>query len=349
MILGVRPRFLFLISLVLWLALPRTAQADDTSAARALATEGVSAFDEGKYERAIELFEKAEKHYHANVHRFMIARAYVKLGQLVQAREALYSVVKEDLPEKASKTFVRTKEEAADLLAEIEPKIAKLVLKITPTDAEVSVSVDDKEVPSDLIGIARPTNPGTRTVTVSAPGYETQTIEIALEEGEQKEVALELLPSESPRDDGILAPKARDAQPEEGGPNLRPWSIAAFAAGIVGVGVGATFFLLSNKDKNAAEGILDGDCTSASDGRYLCTSDQAAEVETLDEATARKQTLSVVGVSVGGALLVTGAVLWILDGGRVPTSTESARADRKWQPHVTPLLGGGSLGFSRQF
>ena len=68
---------------------PVYAQTDEARAgARSLATEGATAFSDGRFKDAVELFSKAESLVHAPPHLLFIARASTKLGQFVKAREA---------------------------------------------------------------------------------------------------------------------------------------------------------------------------------------------------------------------------------------------------------------------
>src|SRR5688572_12247306 len=78
---------------------------EQRAAARSLATEGATAFNEGRYQDAVDMFTKAESLLHAPPHLLFLARSHAKLGQLVKAREAYMKVVKETLPPNASPAF----------------------------------------------------------------------------------------------------------------------------------------------------------------------------------------------------------------------------------------------------
>src|SRR5690606_28647674 len=69
----------------------------------------------------------------------------------------------------------------------------KLTIAVTPADVEgLEVKVDDRTIASALVGVAKPTDPGTHTVTVSAPGFVTVTQRVELGEGGQESLSVEL-------------------------------------------------------------------------------------------------------------------------------------------------------------
>ncbi|HEX9621815.1 MAG TPA: tetratricopeptide repeat protein, partial [Polyangiaceae bacterium] len=85
--------------------------------ARAAATEGAKAFQEGRWQDAVDLFTRAESLVHAPPHLLFLARAQVKLGRLVAARELYNKILREPLAGDAPPAFL-TAREAAE--AEIE-------------------------------------------------------------------------------------------------------------------------------------------------------------------------------------------------------------------------------------
>src|SRR5437016_5860076 len=110
---------------------PVMAQTDEQRAgARSLATDGATAFNEGRFKDAVDLFSKAESLVHAPPHLLFIARANTKLGQLVKAREAYLKIAKEQLPANSPQAFRDAQAAASRELATIDHKIGSLAIKV---------------------------------------------------------------------------------------------------------------------------------------------------------------------------------------------------------------------------
>src|SRR4051812_5156740 len=83
-------RYLFALTLGLAAVSPGVAGAQtdhDRAAARSAAEAGADAFEQGHFERSLEFFGRAEQLVHAPPHLLYMARSFVKLGRLVDARE----------------------------------------------------------------------------------------------------------------------------------------------------------------------------------------------------------------------------------------------------------------------
>src|SRR6185503_4518095 len=79
---------------------------EDRAGARTMATEGAKAFAAQRWSEAADLFTRAEAILHAPPHLLFLARARVKLGQLVLARETYTKIVRENIPANAPAAFV---------------------------------------------------------------------------------------------------------------------------------------------------------------------------------------------------------------------------------------------------
>src|SRR5689334_21165790 len=93
------------LSLCMWTSAAHAQTDEQRAGARSLATEGASAFKDGRYKEAVDLFTKAESLMHAPPHLLYLARAHVKLGQYVKAREAYLRITKEQLGGNAPQAF----------------------------------------------------------------------------------------------------------------------------------------------------------------------------------------------------------------------------------------------------
>ncbi|HXK17897.1 MAG TPA: hypothetical protein VNG33_08845, partial [Polyangiaceae bacterium] len=204
-------------------ALPASAQTDEQRAgARSLATEGVSAFNEGRFSDAAELFEKAESLVHAPTHLLFLARSDAKLGRYVKAREAYLKIVKEQLPSTAPQAF-RDAQTAADTeVRAIEPKIARLKVKLEGGQGatDLTLKIDGDVLSAVLIGASQPLDPGEHTVEILARGKSAAPQKVTLTEGGAAVVTLKLVDDPNAAPVPVAAPGAAapGAPPADGAP-----------------------------------------------------------------------------------------------------------------------------------
>ncbi len=334
------------------------AQSDEQrSAARALATEGATAFNEARYGDAVDLFNRAEALIHATPHLLYLARAYDKLGQLVRAREAYMKIVREPLADSAPKIFQDTKSKAEQELRAIEPRLANLAIKLEGGEKakDPAVLVDGSPLAAVLIGVSRPIDPGEHKIEAGAEGFRAEPQTVKLGEGERKSLTLKLIadpnaralvPSAEPAaEPKAVAPAAAASSPAvDRGPSqpsgdnsgLRIASYVAFGVGVVGLGAG-TFFTLQSSSKRSDADAKFEECGGASG----CTNNNplSAEVEELDNDARSALTLGIVGFAVGGVGLAAGTALFIASSG----------GESKDSAGVTPWVGLGSAGVRGRF
>ncbi|HEX6765196.1 MAG TPA: hypothetical protein VF103_06950, partial [Polyangiaceae bacterium] len=339
------------------------AQSDEQrAAARSLATEGATAFNDGRFQEAVDYFSKAESLVHAPPHLLFLARSHAKLGQLVKAREAYMKIVKEPLPPNAPQAFRNAQTSANDEVRAIEPRIASLTVKVEGgTDAkDLAVLVDGVPINAVLIGVAQPVDPGEHKVEAGATGLRAPLQTVSLGDGEKKSVVLKLesAPGAAPLVAVAQAPAAT-ANPEpapasqpasspapttDKGPTpasddksgLRIGSYVAFGVGVVGLAVGTLFTMQSASKRKDADAKFEecGGETGCHSGNPL-----SKEVTSLDDDARSAMTLGIVGFAVGGVGVATGATLLILSSGG---SNEKAAG-------VEPYVGFGVAGLKGRF
>jgi tetratricopeptide (TPR) repeat protein len=122
----------------------------------------------------------------------------------------------------------------------------------------------------------------------------------------------------------VQAPSASEPRPHSSA--LPTAALITGAAGVVGIGVGLGFGLSV---------LSDADTANAACNENRCTSQQGVAAA---KSASTKATLATTGVSVGAALLVTGAVLWLLDG--------ESEVEQPAPPGVrlTPVASASELG-----
>jgi hypothetical protein len=314
------------------------AQTDEQRAdGRAAAEQGAQAFEEGRFEEAVDLFTRAESLVHAPPHLLYIARAQVKLGQLVRARENYRKIEREKLSATAPPAFHNAQAAAQKELAELEPRIpmVKIVIK-GASEQPVTVSVDGKQLPAAMIGVARPMDPGDHTFAASAPGLAAGPKTAQISEAARETVELELVASgAAPAGGGVGSDASRDPMAEtsvtadsSGTSGMRIAAYAALGVGVIGVGAGTFFALQSSSKRKDADALCDGGCPVS----------KRDEIQGLYDDAGSAQTLSMVSFIVGGVGLAGGVTLLLLD----PGSEREASG-------VTPWLGLGSAGVSGRF
>ncbi|MDI1444198.1 hypothetical protein [Polyangium sp. 6x1] len=317
------------------------ASAEAKAGARAAAENGTNAFKESRYAEAVDMFLRAESLFHAPTHVLMLARSYVALGKLVLAKEAYLSIVREELGPKAPPAFKRAKVDAEKELADLSPRIPSLQVSTTPEAKNVVVTVDDKLLPAALLGIPSPIDPGTHVLRATAEGLAAPEKSVTLKEGEKTAVVLELAPVANA---GPITPVRTPVGPpvpdvgrEQSAGKTSPGRIAGvvlMGLGVAGLGVGGVFGGLSLAKRAEADEAFDACGVN-------CWGPPADEVRALDEDANKKGTIGVIGLAAGGALTVTGVVLFVV------SKRSPGKAPAK--AFVTPWIGPQGGGLAGRF
>ena len=196
---------------------------DPEQAARALGDEGLHRFNAARWQEAYDLFQRADRAFHAPTLVLYMAHCRARLGDLVAARRLYRSVAYEPLPEGAPLQFQTAQRVARELLASVRPRlfIARIVVAGAPA-GRASVLVDGAEVPaSDLEDLAM--EPGEHVVALSAPGGPAVRRSVTATAGGSAEIVLSLDPSLR------AAPAAPAAPPDRAAPPPRAPSLAEAA------------------------------------------------------------------------------------------------------------------------
>lgn len=309
---------------------PSTAHAQDDdakrSAARGFATDGLTAFNAGQYDKAIDLFTRAESLVHAPPHLLYIARASVKVNKLVHAKEMYVKMTRETLDDKAPKAFVDAQSAATSELAELEPRIPQLTIDVAgPGAAAAKVTLDGAEVPSALIGAPQPADPGAHVLRATAAGWMPAETKVTLAERASETAAL-TIDQAAPKEVAATTTKRELSGIRKVSPFI------AFGVGVAGIAVGTVFMLKNHGDRDDADALCPG-------GK--CPTSKKSDIEDLDKKADSAQTISWIGYGVGAAGVVAGAVLLILN--RSASKQETSAAS------IAPWVGPGSGGFAGRF
>lgn len=324
-------------------AFAQTASPEDIAAARALGTEGTRLADAGDCNGAIGKLEAAEKLYHAPTTLDRLGECEIAVGHLVAGTEDLNRVVREPLAANAPAVFAAAQKRAQKALTVALPRIGSVKIHVDgPPADKLSIAVDGVAVPPALLDADRPTDPGSHEVSAAAPGYKTETTTVAVREGAESAVQLQLevdasavpaAPAAAPPA-VVVAPAAPPAPTQTPTKGVeRGVAVAGFVVGGAGLVVGSVFGILALGTKST----LDSKCVNKT-----CPSDQQSNIDSLST----KATVSTIGFGVGIAGVAVGAILLGLSHASGEATAGEVEPPR---PRVSPWIGVGSAGLGGTF
>jgi hypothetical protein len=289
-------------------------QTDEARAsARAAATQGLHALQEGRYKDALDLCTRAESLMHAPTHLLLIARAQTKLGHLVEAQEAYIKIVRDHLASNAPKAFVDAQATAADEQAALAPRVPTLKVDVEGASAsDAQITLDGAPFPSALVGMASPINPGSHTLAVASASATADPVTVTVAEGAKQSVTLILKPTvvaEAPPQPTSPAPEAPAEPPAAQHSGLAAAGWVGVGVGVVGLVAGTVFVIKNHSDRNDANALC---------GSSGCPESKRPQISSFDSDANSAATLSWVSYGVGAAGLVTGAVLLWASHGKAP-------------------------------
>jgi hypothetical protein len=312
--------------LLIGLSWPAPALAQDEStraAARTLGTEGVEAFQEGRYSEAVDKLERAFNVVRAPSIGLWSARALVKAGKWVEAAERYLEVSRLD-PNSGDVSVQRQAQ--ADAVKEREAlsgKLPSLRIQVRGASANATVTLDGRLLPPALLGAKVPVNPGSHLVELH-DGY--QHVEQRVETPQSAAVAV-MLDASAP---GASGPSSRaateiDSHSAAGLSRLQVTGIVIGSVGAVGLGLSGYFALRAKSfDRQSKQaGRCDENNTCDADG-------YAQRGDAIDHATA-----ATVSVLAGSVLAAAGLTL-VFAGG------EKRKTDARVQ--ARPAAGAGLAG-----
>lgn len=183
------------------LAWSPTARAQVSDAERAAARDLFKQGDElqraGKFADALDKFQRAQQVIHAPTNVLRIAECQAAMGHLVEAAESYRTVTRWQLPAGSPAAFQSAVDQAKGELAQVEPRVPKVLVQVTPAPAPGSqpqLVIDGATVPFALVGEQIPLDPGEHKLQATATGQASQEATVSLRERETKTIALELKP-----------------------------------------------------------------------------------------------------------------------------------------------------------
>lgn len=315
---------------------------EDRAGARAAATAGAAAIQEGRFAEAADLFQRAESLLHAPTHLLYLARAQQRLGHLVKARENYLKIAREPLAANAPKAFIDAQTSAQAEAAELEGRIPTVKVIVEGEGAaDAIVTMDGQKISTALTGVPFPIDPGDHKFQARTKEMSSDEVVVTCAEGTRKTLTVslrlslrtEVTDAPTPTPAPAIAPPAAPSPParDEGTSGLRIGAYAALGVGAVGL-VGGTVFLLRNRSERGEANDL---CATGP-----CPASRRAEIESHDDAASSAATLSAVGYGIGAAGLAAGAVMFLLS----PAGGGSAKTGTMLRPILTGSAAGGYVG-----
>jgi len=171
-------------------------EGEKKAAARAAYMEGIALQDKGSPAEALGRFEAAQKLFDAPTHLLHIAECQALTGKLVEASETYETLIRKPLGKDAPDAFVQAQEQGKAELAQLRQRIPTMRVTVRPEPEalqNLQITVNDKQMPVELVGIARPVNPGGYKITAAATGWGTSApVDVEVKEREPKNVELVL-------------------------------------------------------------------------------------------------------------------------------------------------------------
>jgi hypothetical protein len=296
-----------LVLATLLVTLPSRAQ-DSAAAAEVLFQEGRALYEQGRYAEACPKLAESHRLDPATGTLLTLALCREGEGKLASAWTAFV-----DVQGRARREGREDRERiATQRAAAIRPRLSTLTVDVPANVAStpgLEVRVDGTLLGSASFGVAMPMDGGEHRIEAAAAGKVPWRTVVQLEK-ESDAVRTTLPPlSDAPRTASANAepPKSSEvresavtpSEPSKGGSGMRTAAIVVASAGAVALGVGGYLALDAKSDYSAARERCDG--LECEQGPYD------------DVKRAQKQgNIATVVMSVGGAALVTGGVLWFV-------------------------------------
>lgn len=308
-------RWLVALALIFVAAPARADEAQNVAAAQSLFEAGRALMEEERWEEASKRFEESQRLDPSAGTLLNWGRCLELSGKTASA----WAMYKRTIAFGKTKNQPRQVAAAEQWLADIEPKLAHVVLAIPSPAPDMVVRAGELALDPSVLGVPVAIDPGKLVVVASAPGFAPFHTEIEVAPGAS--VALEIPPL------AALPPPPKKERPRPPPAPTRPgplfWgAVATGGLGLAGLGVATGLGVWTLDDASDAE----NDPTLCPNKR--CT---PAGLERIEDARA-KATASTALFAAGGGLVAVSGTLFGL----------SYLLVRPGATTLTAVLGGGS-------
>jgi hypothetical protein len=165
--------------------------AADVAAARDLFKEASALSQTNDWEGARKAYAKSLQLKRAAITLYSIGVAEKHTGHLLDALEHFRAF----LAEPSSQATKPYEQPARDAIAELEKRVARIVLIIEPLEADPEVTIDGADVPKAALDHPRLIDPGAHEIVVHAKGYVPAKQSASTSEGQSTTVKIKLDPA----------------------------------------------------------------------------------------------------------------------------------------------------------
>ncbi len=268
---------------------------------------GLTAYEAGRVDEALEHFRASFGMVHSPNTRLMVARCLRNLERFAEALME-YELTAREAEDRArtEARFGATRDAALEEGAEVEPRVGRVRLSIAERPDGLVIRIGSREIPVEALEVAIPVDPGSVSVQASAPGHRAAERSIEVRAGATEQVELALEP------EAIASTPEPSAAPPSSAPasSIAAWTSTGLFLAASGVAVALGV---------AAQSRYDGLASQC--GGAPCPSDLAGAI-----AEGRSfEAGFYVGLAVAGAAAVAAIgsfVVWAGDGGG---------SDRAWR------------------
>jgi hypothetical protein len=275
----------------------------DKEQARALVAEGRELRDDKHDVRAArDRFRAAYKLIKTPIIGLDLAGAHAALSELLEAYAVVDEIGRLPVKDTESDESKQARLKAAELKAELDRRIPKLVITMAEPDAHAKVLLDGAELAPEALLVPRPVNPGPHVLEVQTQGAKPARTDVVVREGQTERVTLHAPPSApEAASSSTQAPPAGGEQPRSSsaGPVMRVVGLSAAGVGVAGMGVSIVLGLMAKAQASSAK------C----DAQNVC--EAQADVDKRHDATVQAAVATGVFV-VGSVLAAAGFTLWLV-------------------------------------
>lgn len=325
---------------------------EEKAGARALAEQALQeAYPQGQYAQAVDLLRRAEALVHSPTHWLYIGMAQVKLGHLALAQEAFLKASREPIDDNSPEAFKVAVATANSELEALKPRIAKVTIRLVGVETSTAtVSIDGTPVPSALVGVPMPVDPGEREFQATAPGMVAAVQKLTVTEGTSTNLELTLVADPSAQTittgggSGDVTSDGGTSSPADTGGSKDLLLYSGIGAAALGVGglVGGYFVYSGGDAPRSNADALYSECHQPAQG-LECDTAQKAQIKSWDDEADGREIPGKVIMVAGGVFLGAGATLIVL------SLLQDDQPQQANGLHVTPWIGVNGGGLSGTF
>jgi hypothetical protein len=295
----------------------RSQNGDELAAARKLFGQAVADEDEGRYDTALEKFQRVEAVKDTANVRYRIATCLENLGRRAEALSNYEEAVRLAEGDKTAAEAARASAARIEQLDRVVPRLTVVLPPDAPPDTEVRV--DDLPLGADALRNPMPLDPGHHTIAANALGRAPYRTGVTLPEGGAVTITVALQPLVPPTPADAAAPPDASATVPEPPPPPASTGSSPLAIGMLGLGgalaVGSVVsFVLSKSNIDTMKNVCANPPTwvipQPTDSKLECPDNRTPDINNTRSTAVTEQTVGW-GLAAGAAAAV-GVGVWLL-------------------------------------